>query len=402
LTTEEITNSIEFDKTKKPRIFYIDNIRIYLTILVILHHLAISYGGSGDWVIRESDFHSINEITIIIFTLFNIINQSYFMAFFFLLSGYFTAHSFLRKSKRGYLKSRLVRLGIPLLVYIAIISPLVEFIVHNFAYGETSQKLSLFDVWINRINQMTIGVDHLWFLLALLIFAFVYILQKIGRDSFPFKKRNTIYMNDFPRNRVIVCSIGIIALTTFVMRIFFYIGETFIFNFQLGHFTHYAFFYCVGIQAYYGKWFENLSKTQARQWILVAGLSIPCLLVLMVGLIDFSSFDPFEPFLGGLTYQSLVYSTWESVALLSISIAVLYDFQNYLNYSNSLTKELAASTYTAYIIHAIVIIIFTIVLLSVNIPAAVKYIIISMIGVPFIFLISYLIRKIPYMVKVLG
>lgn len=394
-------NNIQ-SKSVNKRVFYIDNIRIYLTLLVILHHLAICYGGSGDWAIHESDFRPIDEITVIIFTIFNIVNQSYFMAFFFLLAGYFTPRSFDKKGTIVYVKDRLIRLGIPLVVYAVFFSPLVEFILYNYAYGDPNQYISLFDVWDSRINQLKIGVDHLWFLLALLIFALIYVLYRIVRDALSLKHTNPLFVNQFPRNRVIVSSIGIIALMTFIVRIFFLSGETIIFNFQLGHFIHYTFFFWVGILAYHGKWFESLSDSQARQWILVAVLSFPLLVLLMLGLIDFDSSEPFGPFLGGLTYQSLVYSTWESLALLSISITLLYIFQKNFNYSNPLLKELAASSYTAYIIHAIFIITFAIILLPLDISASVKYVIISVIGVPSIFLISYCIRKLPLVTKVLG
>ncbi|MCK5646757.1 MAG: hypothetical protein KAH97_08245 [Anaerolineales bacterium] len=36
--------------SSKPRLLYIDNLRILLTILVILHHTAIMYGGPGDFL----------------------------------------------------------------------------------------------------------------------------------------------------------------------------------------------------------------------------------------------------------------------------------------------------------------------------------------------------------------
>ena len=44
-----MTNEKPVDRQvpSRPRLFYIDNLRILLTILVILHHLAIIYGGSG-------------------------------------------------------------------------------------------------------------------------------------------------------------------------------------------------------------------------------------------------------------------------------------------------------------------------------------------------------------------
>ena len=35
------------------RLFHLDNLRIYLTILVIVHHTAIAYGGAGDWAIID-------------------------------------------------------------------------------------------------------------------------------------------------------------------------------------------------------------------------------------------------------------------------------------------------------------------------------------------------------------
>ncbi len=52
--TENNANQLETDATSTvPRILYIDNVRIYLTILLVVHHIAVGYGGSGDWGIRE-------------------------------------------------------------------------------------------------------------------------------------------------------------------------------------------------------------------------------------------------------------------------------------------------------------------------------------------------------------
>ena len=46
-------SAVDQNVTTKPRLLYIDNLRILLTILVIMHHLAIGYGGPGDWAYRE-------------------------------------------------------------------------------------------------------------------------------------------------------------------------------------------------------------------------------------------------------------------------------------------------------------------------------------------------------------
>lgn len=67
-------------ETKKPRLLYIDNLRILLTVLVILQHLGITYGGPGDWFYNEPG--QLSDISTILMTLFLAINQSFFMGFF--------------------------------------------------------------------------------------------------------------------------------------------------------------------------------------------------------------------------------------------------------------------------------------------------------------------------------
>ena len=110
----------------RKRLYHLDNLRIYLTILVILHHTALAYGGAGVWGVRDP---GVDEISPLIFTIFGAINQSYFMSAFFLLAGYFTPRSLERKGAGTFLIDRLIRLGIPLLVYTTLIININEFIL---------------------------------------------------------------------------------------------------------------------------------------------------------------------------------------------------------------------------------------------------------------------------------
>jgi len=107
---------------ERPRLFYIDNLRILLIVLVVLHHLAITYGAPGDWPYREGQP---DMVASVVFALFGAINQAFIMGFFFMISGFFTPGSYDRKGGGPFLKDRLLRLGIPVLFYIVIIDPLV-------------------------------------------------------------------------------------------------------------------------------------------------------------------------------------------------------------------------------------------------------------------------------------
>jgi len=378
---------------KKSRIFYIDNLRIYLTILVILHHIAMGYGGSGAWFVNESDFYPIDGATQIVFMLFNEINQSYFMAFFFLIAGYFIPRSFENKGASNYTKDRLIRLGIPLVVYVIIISPMTEFIVRNYAYN---QGWTFAEVIINRINNVTIGVDHLWFILALLIFSGFYVLyRKIRPMHIPVSEK------PFPKNRMILVSILVIGIITFTVRIVSPVDTVYILNFKFGHFTSYVFMFWFGILAYSGKWFDKLQSTQARSWIGIAVcvlIALPLFLILMIN----PSSPDITPFMGGVTLESLMFSIWESSALLSITIGTLYVFKTRLNRSNWILKNIGGSVYTAYIIHIIIIIGFQILLLPIVMPAFLKAAIVAVVSIPVIFGLSAVIRKIPGFSRVLG
>ncbi|MFW9920243.1 MAG: acyltransferase family protein [Candidatus Thorarchaeota archaeon] len=380
-------------ESQKSRIFYIDNIRIYLTVLVILHHITIGYGGSGGWWVNESSFYPIDDLTVILFTLFNVINQSYFMAFFFLLAGYFTPRSFEKKGNKSFSKDRLVRLGIPLMVYTALLSPITEYITINYAYG---QGWTFEEVITNRINTLSIGVDHLWFILALLIFAGFYILYKSIRTAGKGDESKP-----FPKDKMILGTILVIAIITFLIRIVSPIGFTFFFNMQFGHFTHYAFMFWIGIVAYNGKWFDKLEGSQAKRWMGVAVLAVIMLPIGLLSMIDLSSPD-ITPFFGGLTIQSFIYSFWETFALLSISIGTLYVFKTRLNRSNRILNNMGGSVYTVYIIHAIVLVELQILFLPIIAPALLKAVIVAIIAVPLIFGLSALIRMIPGFTRVLG
>src|SRR5688572_11329355 len=95
------------------RLVFVDALRVALTILVVMHHLAVTYGAAAPWYYLEvPQDGGLSYIVLLLFVLFN---QAWFMGCFFLISGYFTPPSYDRKGASGFLKDRLLRLGLPLL-----------------------------------------------------------------------------------------------------------------------------------------------------------------------------------------------------------------------------------------------------------------------------------------------
>jgi glucan biosynthesis protein C len=371
------------------RLFYLDNLRIYLTILVILHHAAIAYGGVGDWPVKDP---GVDRLSPLFLTIFTALNQSYFMSAFFLLAGYFTPQAIERKGAGYFLKDRLIRLGIPIIIYSSLIINLNQVVLGVWMRERPFQ-------WLFKYH-----AGHLWFLQALLLFAVIYVLCRFVMNRTMIKQRLQFCSDRFPSIRVLNWSIVLLALLTFVIRIKYPVGKWVFPGFQPAHFAHYAFSFFVGILAYHGDWFNRLRRDQARRRGIVILIMLPLFFVPMIlgRILGSDATGTTSFFVGGLHWQAFAYAVWESVMLISVLIFLLYLFRERFNRSSPLLHLMASSVYTVYIIHQTVLIAFNVLFLPVGIPTILKFPIVSLIVVPLCFGLAVLIRSIPYAKRVLG
>ena len=148
------------------RELYIDRLRSVMTVFVVLHHTAITYGAPGGWYYNE--LHPSGSVSSLLLTFFVATNQAYFMGFFFLLAGYFTPPSLERKGYGRFLGDRFLRLGLPLLAYIFFLNPLTAALLR--AYEGKGFWPTFAYYWQHAI----IGAGPLWFAQALLMFSLGY------------------------------------------------------------------------------------------------------------------------------------------------------------------------------------------------------------------------------------
>jgi hypothetical protein len=154
---------------------FIDRLRVVLTVLVILHHTAITYGGSGGWFYREVRDPSTPSSMLL--TVFCAVNQSFFMGTFFLLAGYFTPASLARKGVSAFVGDRLVRLGLPLLVFGFVLGPL------TVALAGVPAGRGVADAWVELLTGGTFVIGPLWFAWALPIFSLAFVGWRLVRPE---------------------------------------------------------------------------------------------------------------------------------------------------------------------------------------------------------------------------
>ena len=373
------------------RLLFVDNIRVWLTILVILHHLMITYAGTGGWLYKEG---TPDMITNALGGWFCATNQAYFMGLFLLISAYFVPGSYDRKGAGRFLKDRLMRLGIPLVVYSWIIHPLV---VYAAAYRELHMSFWSFFPKIYFGSGYWIGQGPLWFVEVLLIFSLVYALWHLLVPS-----RLTASLKDvrFPGNGAIALFALGLGVASFLVRLVFAM-DAYTFkplNLQFPFFAQYIVLFTLGLIAYRRNWLASLPDRTGRLWLIIAVLLIFLWIPMMLigGAIDNDA-----PFKGGWHWQSLMYAIWESFLCLSMSIGLIYAFRRYLHQRGTIAGFLVPNAYTAYLIHPPVIVLLAIAVQGIVFYPLLKWIVVSLLAVPLCFGISSLIRKLPNTERVL-
>ncbi len=327
---------------KKEKIFYIDNLRVLLITLVVLHHSFITYGAPGGWYYKETTQHA---GALIPMTIFVSLNQSFFMGFFFFLSALFIESSIDKKGRRRFMTDRLIRLGIPLAFYSVVLSPFIIWLVHRFGKDENIsfwQFLQGYRDWVN------FGV--LWFVAALLIFTFIYVLVR------PLIKKNKDKLRGIPSNKTILLFALSLAIISWLVRIIFPIGWILEpVGFQLAYFSQYIALFIVGIVAARNQWLGYFDIKKARLFLRVIGvlmlIGLPLLFV-----VKLISGNTDESFAGGGSYQSFILATWEQVIGVSIMMVLLGYGSEKWNRQSALLKAMSRSAYAVYIFHPVVLV----------------------------------------------
>lgn len=374
------------------RLTFVDNIRIYLTILVILHHLIIIYSGSGGWIYQEGRE---DEITRALGEWFTSVNHSYFMGLFLLIAAYFVPGSCDRKGVARFLKDRLIRLGIPLAAYSWIIRPLLLYAgLSN--YGDLSLS---FVEWYSRQyfrEYSLIGGGPLWFISALLLFSVLYAIVRLLMPSRPAQPAAE---SRFPDNGAIALFALMIALASFIVRLWFPSDWDYSpLAFQFADFPQYIALFIVGLVAYRRNWLLGLPQAVGRRWLPIASALI--LLYPVIGILGGALTDD-TPFKGGWHWQALLSAMLQSFLCLSMVISVIYLFRRYLDRQGLLARFLSRNAYTAYLVHEPVITFAALVAMSLMLHPLLKFGLMALIIIPLIFGLSGLIRRLPFMDRVL-
>jgi len=376
------------------RLFFVDNLRTLMIVMVILVHLSITYGGAGSWCYKEVDRP--DALTFSVLSIQNATFQSFFMGMLFLAAGYFVPGSYDRKGPRRFLGDRLLRLGIPLLCYDYVINLLLNYVLIRAGVAGPPRSFAVLarDYW----TELHIGTGPLWFVEALLIFVLLYAGWRLVRRQPPRPAENDSYVPGHASLAVLALGLG---ACSFLVRIWLPLGWSLdLLNLQLPFFPQYIAMFILGVLAYRHNWLLRLPRDLARPWFVLAAVLIVVvfpLLALLSGVLE----GDVSKLAGGLHWQALAYALWEQTLGVGMTAGLLILFRERFNHQGTLARAASASSYTVYILHAPIIVLFTLAVRGIHLYPLLKYAMVALVIIPACFLLASLVRKLPAAQRIL-
>ncbi|MCG5212047.1 acyltransferase family protein [Streptosporangium sp. KLBMP 9127] len=358
------------------RLYYVDNLRVALTVLVVLHHVAVTYGNIPLWFYTEPA----KDPSGLALDLLVSFNQAFFMGFFFLVSGFFTPGALDRKGGRAFFRDRLIRLGIPLLVFLLVLRPLVNFGSYPSVAAATGDPGLPY--WLFYLYSWDPG--PMWFVEVLLLFAAVYAVAR--RFAGPVREVPAAA----PRARAIAGFTAGLVVVTFLWRLVVPIG---LYVPVLGlpsaaYLPQYAGLFAVGVVAYRRGWFASLPRRAGRIGFLVASAVTAALLPVVVITPPGAA-------------QTLVQSLWETVFATGVILGLLVLFRDRFDRQGKRGRFLSQQAYTVYFIHPVVLVGLGHAFSGLHAPAIVKFAVVAAFALPICWAAAYLVRSLPGAKRVL-
>ncbi|MEO8104060.1 MAG: acyltransferase family protein [Betaproteobacteria bacterium] len=374
------------------RLPWVDHLRTLMIVLVVNLHACVSYSHVGDWY-----FMSAQEPTLaakVPFIVWQAHLQSFFMGLLFFISAYFAYGSLARHGTRAFVRERLVRLGLPALLYMLVIHPFILLVLnpwnHDFGAPITFYVNYLFT------GRFLGASGPLWFAVALLIFC----LALAGwRAMRPLPASVDATQPAVPSGTFLLLFALAIGLGSFAVRLVQPIGTN-VLNMQLCFFVQYVTFFLAGLHAARHGWLLPLaqsSRARIAGWLALFGGPTLLLAIMFIG----AKTAPPEAFFGGWRWQAFGYAMWEQLAGVGLSLGLLALFSRNFNFERPWLRWLADRSFGVYCLHAPVIIALAMLYraLPQNMYALVALLTVT--GLTFSFILADIGRRLPGLRRIL-
>ncbi|CZR57158.1 uncharacterized protein PAC_07047 [Phialocephala subalpina] len=315
-----------------PKDHSLTNLRTSLTVLTILHHTSIPYGGLGSWAYTSPLHASASSPTLVAF---NAVNHIFFIGTFFYLSGLLTSQSLTRKIQ--FLSGRWWRLGVPRAAY-SMIAPPAQTLIMSLARGQIVSGARVQETFMQHVKSLRSVRGPLWFNTTLLTFDTTH---SLFRRQF----QNLNLSFTFPQAMILD------ILANFLTRLVFPLGRDYTpLSIELGYAPQYIASYILGTRS--SSSLNHLPTKLQRKWLLAASISSG---LALVGLLHFFPEGyQFTDLHGGMNLLAASYAIWNETTEFLI-VTYLLDLFKRKDVLRRQWGNLGLYQYAAFLVHPVIL-----------------------------------------------
>ena len=325
--------------TASNRLYFLDNLRAAIILLVIVFHIALGYMAPplAWWYVVDTQTSSA-------FIPFIITVDVFIMPVMFWIAGYFTIPALQRKGAASFFRGKLYRIALPWLGGVLLLAPAITYMIW---FSRSATPPPYLHFWQNLFfTPQVFNHAHFWFLgLLCYFYLFTGLLQKLSptwllKASSPKAPKASCFVVF-----TLLCSAAFFAPTLF-MPADTWFSKLYIVSFQPARLGICFLYFLLGLYSWRHSWFAPNATYQPklRNWLLLAVPATVIFTLYRLGL-------PAAPTVLFKAGHALLHS----IFCLSIFMTLLCLFQRYLNSSGVFWRSLAASSYSIYILHQLIV-----------------------------------------------
>jgi glucans biosynthesis protein C len=342
------------------RLEYLDEIRVVVVAGVIVVHSAITYGATGSWYLASLD-ESTTRAGEIALSLLVITGALFGMGLLFLIAGALTVPAVERKGPGAFLLARLRRLGIPLVAFLVLAVPTLEYAKYR-TEGGTDDLIG----FLGGHTGWIFAPGPMWFVEALLVFSAAYVALITLRRPRPTAPRPLTF-------RDVAAAMLSIAASSFLVRLAFPLQSE-QFHLQLALFPQYAILFGFGAAAWRRGWLGSLSPGLVRR---CGRLAVAGALILPAVIAAGGGTDEGSPVLGGWHWAALASVLPEAMLAVGASLWVIGRFSRHAGRERAWARRLGPASYGAFIVHPVFVVGLALAVHPVSAPAELKFLVVA-------------------------
>jgi glucan biosynthesis protein C len=357
------------------RLPWVDNLKVAVIAGVVVVHAAMAYLIDADWYYME---RTSSELWGALVGLPGLLGGVFALGPLFLLGGVFAAASLARKGPGGFVHGRLLRLGVPLVLYVAVLNPLTNYLGDLPKDGRPR-------LW----SYLAPGSeDHdagpLWFVAALLTFSLAYAAWRWWR---PGGSGSGAAL----RPRQLLLAAAVIAAGSFAVRLRWPFGSATVLDLRWPEWSQGAVLFTLGVLWGERGWRGRVPQAWSRRCgqVAAAGLATAGLLVAVTDTAD----GDLDRLYGGWHWPSLAFTILEGAVAVALSLWLVAWFGRRWTRQGQLAKRAGRGAYAAYLLHPPVLVLLSLAAWPLPLPPEAKFVLVAAAGVVAAFTVGWAVTR---------